>query len=163
MRPSGPRASRPLRRTGSLAALRRVSLAALAALACVCIVIFAVHRSADPRLFGWSERYLFGAMLPLLGVIAAQAVLVVWPPLEPRAERLVGLACAVGGVLVLILGVQVLPLYELPPMALFLGLMALALAGYRAFRREGWLISYVALSALCLLLFVPEALRLGHE
>lgn len=154
-----PRASRGTHdRRGSM--LRSISLAGLAGVACVCVVLFAVHRSADPGLLRWSWRYLLGAVLPLLGILAAQAALLLLPPLSAGRDRRVGLACLVAGGAVLVLGVLVLPLYELPAMAAFLGLMAFPLAGYRAFQTDHWLTSYVALTLTCLVLFVPEVVGL---
>ncbi|MBI3784969.1 MAG: hypothetical protein HY270_16370 [Deltaproteobacteria bacterium] len=137
-----------------------MSIIGLSALTFVCIVVFAVHPSDDPWLLRWSGRYFLGAVLPVLCVVAAQAVLVLLPPLSANRDRYVALGCLVSGGLVLVLGVEVLPLYELPLMAAFLGLMAFPLAGYRAFRRDQWLTSYLALILVCLVLFVPEAARL---
>jgi hypothetical protein len=144
----------------SAAMLRGVSLIGLSALACVCVVVFAVHQSADPRLLRWSWSYLLGAMLPVLGVVVAQAVLVLLPSVSASRDRYLALGCLASGVLVLVLGVEILPLYELPVMAAFLGLMAFPLAGHRAFGTNQWLTSYIALIVVSLVLFVPEAARL---
>jgi hypothetical protein len=137
-----------------------VSVACVAALAGVCAVVFAVHRSLEPQILHWSWRYLLGAVLPLLGVVAVQAVLALLPPLSGSRDYYLALGCLVAGGLLLGLGVGGLPLYELPVLAAFLGLMSFALAGYRVSHADPWLISFISLNLLCLLLFVPETVRL---
>jgi hypothetical protein len=138
-------------------ALRTLCGAGLAAVACVCLLIFAFHESPDPWFLGWNRRYVLGAVLPVLSCIAAQAVLVFWPPLRAPRDRLVALACLTGAALVLVPGVSVLPPYELPVMAACLGVMAIPLAGFRASRCSSqWLLSHLALTVVCLAVFVPE-------
>jgi len=74
-------------------------------LAAVCIVVFAVHRSADSQMLRWSWWYVLGAMSPVLATVAAQAVLVVLPPLPGRGDRYVALGCLTSAVLLLVPGV----------------------------------------------------------
>ena len=59
--------------------LRRLSAAGLSVVACACLVVFAADR--------WSGRYLLGTVLPVLGYVMAQAVLVFYPPLSVDRDR----------------------------------------------------------------------------
>lgn len=136
--------------------LRRLSAAGLSVVACACLVVFAGHTSEHPWLLGWSGRYLFGAVLPVLGYVTAQAVLVFYPPLFVDRDRYVALGCLLSGALVSALGILTLPSYVGPIMAASLGLLAVPLAAYRAFRTSEWLLSHVTLIVLCLVLVLPD-------
>jgi len=136
--------------------LRRLSAAGLSVVACACLVVLAAQVSDHPWLLGWSGRYLFGAVLPVLGYLIAQAVLIFYPPLPADRDRYVALGCLVSGALILVLGVVTLPSYVGPVMAVSLGFLAVPLAGYRAFRTSEWLLSYVALTGVCLVLVLPD-------
>lgn len=136
--------------------LRGLALAGLVGVLCICLGVFATHRSAQAGALPWSWHYIFGAVAPLLGIITLHAVLIRLPPLRGPRERYIAIAGIVAGAMLLVVGAAVLPLYELPVMAVFLSLMTVALAAYRACRRGEWLISYITLAALCLVMFVPD-------
>ena len=112
--------------------LRRLALTNLSMIALACLVVFAVHESAQPWILGWSWRYVLGVVLPLVGLTVAQGLLISEPT---RFAGLVNFAARlhlVSGALVLLLGFWYLPPYELPLMAVCLGLLALPLSFYRA-------------------------------
>ncbi len=136
--------------------LRAVALAGLAGVLCICGAVFATHHSAQAGTASWSWRYILGAVAPLLSIITLHAALIRYGPLAGKRDRYVGIVGMAAGALVLAVGAAVLPLYELPVMAIFLGLMTITLAAYRASRIGEWLISYIALAALCLALFAPD-------
>ena len=137
-------------------ALRRLSAVGLSVVACACLVVFAGHKSEHPSLLGWSGRYLIGAVLPVLGYVMAQGVLVFYPPLAVHRERYVAVGCLLVGVLVSALGVLTLPSYVGPILAVSLGLFAVPLAAYRASRTSEWLLTHVTLIVLCLVLVLPD-------
>ena len=136
--------------------LCRLSAAGLSVVACACLVVFAAHKSDHPWLLGWSGRYLLGAVLPVLGYVMAQAVLVLCPPLPADRDRYVALGCLLSGALVLALGVVKMPSYVGPILAASLGFLAVPLACYRAFRASEWLLSHLALIVVCLALVLPD-------
>jgi hypothetical protein len=137
-------------------ALRRLSAVGLSVVACACLVVFAGHKSEHPSLLGWSGRYLIAAVLPILGYVLAQGVLVFYPPLAVHRERYVAVGCLLVGVLVSALGVLTWPSYVGPILAVSLGLFAVPLAAYRASRTSEWLLSHVTLIVLCLVLVLPD-------
>ena len=137
-------------------ALRRLSAVGLSVVACACLVVFAGHKSEHPSLLGWSGRYLIAAVLPVLGYVLAQGVLVFYPPLAVHRERYVAVGCLLVGVLVSALGVLTWPSYVGPILAVSLGLFAVPLAAYRASRTSEWLLSHVTLIVLCLVLVLPD-------
>lgn len=139
--------------------LRVLALAGLAGVLGVCGVVFALHRSGHTGPLPWSWRYLVGAVTPLLGVIVAQAALIRLPPLSGKRDRYLAVMCVAAAILLLIIGASILPLYELPVMAAFLTVMTVVLAAYRAFDAGEWLISYVAVAAACLIVFVPDLIH----
>lgn len=136
--------------------LHRLSAAGLSVVACACLVVFAGYKSDHPWLLGWSGRYLFGAVLPVLGYVMAQAVLLFYPPLSVDRDRYVALGCLLSGALVSALGILTLPSHVGPIMAVSLGLLAVPLAAYRAFRTSEWLLSHVTLIVVCLVLVLPD-------
>ena len=144
-------------------ALRRLSAAGLTVVAVVCLAVFAAHKSDHPWLLTWSVPYLFGAVLPVLGYLFAQAILIFYPPLPPGRDRYVALGCVLGGVVVLVLGVVKSPSYVGPIMAVSLGILAIPLAAYRVFRTSEWLLSHVALMAVFLVLVLPDVLGSALE
>jgi hypothetical protein len=136
--------------------LRRLSAAGLAVVAGTCLVVFTGHTSDPPWLLGWSGRYLFGAVLPVLGHVTGQTILVLAPFLSVERDRYVALGCLFSGALVSILGILTFPSYVGPVLAVSLGLLAIPLAAYRAFRASEWLLSHVALIVVCLVLVLPD-------
>ena len=135
--------------------LRRLSAAGLSVVACACLVVFAADKPY-PGLLGWSGRYLFGAVLPVLGYVMAQAVLVFYPPLSVDRDRYVALGCLLAGALVSAWGVLTMPSYVGPILAVSLGFLAVPLAAYRASRTSEWLLSHVTLLVVCLVLVLPD-------
>jgi hypothetical protein len=136
--------------------LRRLSTIGLSVVACVSLVVFAAYKSDNPWLWGWSGRYVFGAILPVLGYLIAQVVLIFYPPLAGHRDRYVALCCLLSGALVFALGTWLLPSYVGPILAVNLGLLAVPVAAYRAFRTSEWLLSHIALIVVCLILVLPD-------
>ena len=136
--------------------LRRLSAIGLSVVACVCLVVFAAYKSDNPWLWNWSARYVLGAILPVLGYLVAQVVLVFSPPLAADRDRYVALCCLLSGALVFALGVWLLPSYVGQILAVNLGLLAIPLAAYRVFQTSEWLLSHIALIVVCLILVLPD-------
>src|SRR5215831_3577966 len=136
--------------------LQRLSVIGLSVVACACLVVFAAYKSYNPWLWGWSGRYVLGAILPVLGYLIAQVVLSFYPPLAGHRDRYIALGCLASGALVFTLGTWLLPSYVGSILAVNLGLLAIPLTAYRVFRTSEWLLSHIALIVVCLILVLPD-------